>query len=412
MPDGKNTTGTTMEGLGTGTTKIPSTQSHPNDGRPPKTASQWPRTVAKRLPIVLGVMIAACSVITTSTLGLRWMAQHGGGTGNPVEASSDIDNTPIPAPHVSGIGMMNLTFPSGMTTRMSMDGQQAEWDGTKLTGELQSEVANKSDAMVTIAFTSQSTGDMVIEFSDAPQEAAMSFSISMFTRENGLLMLTGSIGQLPSEGIATISPTECRIGITDAPEGEDADEANPSPDATEGTDPAPDDPHAGEDADTPEVSQAPPTIDSTVSYTVGDGNPDYDGSYISCSTSLSLGKGATEAYLTANTRRIDISSPSGLGTGCVLQAGCTTIRKNGMQSNIAGTKLLEDFTSEFSETYDTIAKSDESETIRNQNESQDGEHGGQNEGDDESEGLASQNTQNPHADQSEPTSATEDDAGE
>lgn len=282
-----------------------------------------------RLPVVLGIALVAFLIVAVTSLGLQWMARHGGGKGDPVEASSEVDNTPIPLPHVTEIGMVNMSFPADMGVQVASGDQWMAWDGQTMSGTMQTEVANQSNGTVTLIVPTQAAEDLIVSFSSQGSQRFLSFSSSMVTKENGLLMMTGSIHNLPHAGTARIIPIRCHVGIT-----------NTDPEMTD-----------------------LPIINTTVSYTVGDGNADYVGSYVSCSTSLTLGAETTEAYLTTGTREVRTYAPNGFGGGDILQAGRTTIRRNGMQESTTGIVTLKRNKKEISKTYEEIEERDESERL-------------------------------------------------
>lgn len=284
-----------------------------------------------RLPIILGVITVVCFIIMVTSFGLQWMARHGGGTGDPVEASSEVDNTPIPTPHVTSINMVNMSFPAGMTFRLSVGGQSVSWDGASTAGDLPAEVSNTASGTVAMALILPEGDDkeMVVDFISQADQPFLSFNISMGTKENGILTIAGTINNLPSAGTARISPMDYRVGITN----------------------------------TDEAATVFPVVNVTTSYTVGDENKDYVGSYVSTGASLTMGTGTNEAYLAADTRNVTLVAPAGFGQGNILQASRTTIRQNGQQNSIMGTTVLTEGDTEFSASYEDIAENDESSSI-------------------------------------------------
>lgn len=283
-----------------------------------------------RVPVILGIITIACLIVTVTSLGLRWMAQHGGGTGNPVEASSEVDNTPIPVPHVTGVDMINLSFRASTTFRISSGDKSIAWDGEAVTGDLKvQDLTTANDTTLVAIAPKDGMGELTIDFACPDDQAFISFSASMSTEDNGALMLTGSANNLPHEGTARVAFKDYLFGMTN--------------DGSERI--------------------AMPVVNVTTSYTVGDGNPDYVGSYVSCSSSLSMGIGTTEAYLATGTRSVKASAPQGFGQGDILQTGRTTIRPDGRQNAITGTALMASGEKEYEATYEKLAENDESSKI-------------------------------------------------
>lgn len=288
---------------------------------------------SNRLPVVLGIITVACLIIAATSFGLQWMARHGGGTGDPVEASSDVDNTPIPMPRISSVNALTLSLRSNMTFRISSDEKWLSWDGTTMEGDLPIGEVSSANDTTTIPLTPfDGMEELVIDFACQDAQSFVSLSSSMSTEENGTLSISANINGLPSAGTAHVDLLEYRVGVTN----------------------------------TDEAATRMPVATVTTSYTVGDGDKDYVGSYVSCSASLSLGAGTTEAYVAAKPRVAEALAPNGFGTGDILQTGRTTIRPDGRQNSIMGTALPKRGETEFSATYENLAENDESSSIMGQ----------------------------------------------
>lgn len=321
MPDNKYLKEEQKEGTGGDASLATQTETQATHASP---------SLRDRLPIVLGIVAVVCLIISAVTFGLQWMARHGGGTGDPVEASSDIDNTPIPIPHVESIGMINLSFPEGMALTVSMGEQVATWDGTSIAGTMPVEIAGSTTGTTVMTLpVPQGASDLLVNFTNSTNQPFLSFSVAMTTKEIGALTVTGTMNNLPVIGTARINPSDCIVGIACA-----------------------------------ETSAATtPVINISTSYTVGDGNADYAGAYVSTNASLTLGQDMREAYLTANTRNVSVSSPEEFGHGGLLQTSRTTIRQSGQQNNIMGTVMLPESDKDFSGLYEELAENDESKEI-------------------------------------------------
>lgn len=326
---------TTHGSDGTGSQDGIGTEGHGVGNAPEKrkegdTSVSSPQSLRDRLPVILGVIAIACLIISAIAFGLQWMARHGGGTGDPVEASSDVDNTPIPIPHIKSVGMVNLSFPEGMELVVSMGEQKATWDGSSISGTMGAEVTGTATGTMIMTLPStQDADDILVNFASPIDQPFLSFNVAMTTKDVGALTMAGTISNLPTIGTARISPSGCLVGIANADEAKDVT----------------------------------PIVNVTTSYTVGDGNTDYAGSYVSASASLTLGQEMREAYLTANTRDVSVSSPDAFGRGGILQTSRTTIRQNGQQSSIMGTAVLDDGDSKFEGSYEQLAENDESSKI-------------------------------------------------
>lgn len=272
--------------------------------------SEIPRalpSIQERWPVILGVAVVACSVVASSSLALQWMARHGGGTGNPVEASSEVDNMPIPTPRITSVNMMSIAFQTGMRLRISYDGHSGTWTGDRMSGDLPIVTSNDSNGNTILTFYTQGNGgDILIDFADSKESHCISFNATMGTQENGTLTVTGNAGSLASSGTVRISPMDCRIGVFC-----DRKKANVSP-----------------------------SINVATIYTVGSKNVDYAGTYVSSGASLDMGQDMAEAYLTADTRSVSVLTPDGFKADNSLQASRTVIRRNGQKDSFTGSPVL------------------------------------------------------------------------
>ena len=277
-----------------------------------------------RVPVVIGVIVTACMVITATFFGLRWTARHGGGTGDPAEASSQVDNTPIPMPHAEEISVASMSFPTETAIHVMSGELEWAWDGHAETGTLPVVIASRSADTMVVSLPTTGVTDISASFESRAEHPFLSFSASMVTRDQGSLMMTTSIANLPRKGTANIFPLSCRVGLTD--EDEERDDL--------------------------------PMISTTVSYTVGEENIDYVGSYASGTASLTMGSETKTAYLVANTRKVAVTVPNGSWNGETLQAGRVTIRQNGMQDSLMGTVVPSGDDPRLSWTYEEIAAAD------------------------------------------------------